>query len=170
VGGLPLIHAVAERMQIRNILYQHIIPQGNEEIPAVESLMLLIFNLTLGKDPLYELEDWVTSLDDRCLGYENLKRGRFNDDRFGRALDKLYMADRASLMTSLVVTVIKEFDLHLDRIHNDSTTVKAFGKIAGKTKTGLELKRGNSKDHRPDLKQSAQLHRGSWRTSCYHYP
>ena len=65
VGGLPLIHALAERMQIRNILYQHIIPHGNEAIPAVESLMLLIFNLTLGKDPLYELEDWVTSLDDR---------------------------------------------------------------------------------------------------------
>ena len=39
-------------------------------------------------------------------------------------------------------------------MHNDSTTVKAFGRIPGKTRTGLELARGNSKDHRPDLKQS----------------
>lgn len=44
-------------------------------------------------------------------------------------------------------------DLDIDRIHNDSTTVKAYGKIPGKTITGLELLRGNSKDHRPDLKQ-----------------
>ena len=28
---------------------------------------------------------------------------------------------------------------------------KAYGQIPGKTKTGLELKRGKSKDHRPDL-------------------
>ena len=153
VGGLPLINAVAERMRLREILYEYIAPHGNEDIPAVESLMLLIFNLTLGKAPLYELQEWVASIDGRCLGYGRLKRGRFNDDRFGRALDKLYMADRASLMTRLVVSVAEEFDLHLDRIHNDSTTVKAFGKIAGKTRTGLELKRGKSKDHRPDLKQ-----------------
>jgi len=153
VGGLPLIHAVAERMRLREILYEYIIPHGNEDIPSVESLMLLIFNLTLGKAPLYELEAWVGSIDGRCLGYEELEAGKFNDDRFGRALDKLYRVDRASLMTRLVVTGVKAFKLDMGRIHNDSTTVKAFGQIGGKTRTGLELKRGNSKDHRPDLKQ-----------------
>jgi len=153
VAGLPLIQVVAQRMNLRKILYRHIGTHGNEVVPAVESLMLLIFNLTLGKDPLYELEDWVSTLDARCLGYKKLKRGIFNDDRFGRALDKLYFCDRASLMTELVVGVVNEFDLNMDRIHNDSTTVKAFGKIPGKTRTGFELSRGNSKDHRPDLKQ-----------------
>jgi transposase len=153
VGGLPLIHAVAERMKLREILYEYIGTHGNEEIPAVESLMLLIFNLTRGKAPLYELEQWVSSLDGRCLGYEEFPLGKFNDDRFGRALDKLYRADRATLMTRLVVSTVKEFGLSLDRIHNDSTSVKAFGRMAGKTRTGFELKRGKSKDHRPDLKQ-----------------
>lgn len=113
VGGLPLIHAVAERMRLREIQYEYIAPHGNEDIPAVESLMLLIFNLTLGKAPLYALEEWVASIDGRCVGYKHLMQGRFNDDRFGRALDKLYMADRASLMTRLVVTVVKEFKLNL---------------------------------------------------------
>lgn len=153
VGGLPLIHAVMERMRLREILYEAIPGHGNEAVPAVETLMLLIGNLTLGKHPLYQLEEWVGSLDGRVLGYENLPRGCFNDDRFGRALDKLYWADRASLMTRLVVTMIKQFDLHMDRVHNDSTTLKAFGRIAGKTRTGLQLRRGHSKEHRPDLKQ-----------------
>lgn len=49
--------------------------------------------------------------------------------------------------------VVEEFNLDISRIHNDSTTIKAFGRIPGKTRTGLELKKGNSKDHRSDLKQ-----------------
>jgi transposase len=65
----------------------------------------------------------------------------------------LYAAARASLLTDIVTTTVKEFDLDLSRIHNDSTTVKACGKIPGRTKTGLELKNGDSKDYRPDLKQ-----------------
>ena len=153
VGGIPLIRVMAERMRLREILLGHIAPQGKEDIPAVESLLLLIFNLTLGKEPLYELEEWVASIDNRCIGYGQLESGRFTDDRFGRALDKLYLADRASLMTRLVVTMIKEFNINMGRIHNDSTTVKAFGTLHGKTRTGLELKRGKSKDYRPDLKQ-----------------
>jgi transposase len=153
VAGLPLICDIIERMGLRRMLYDAVGTHGNEDFPAVETLILLIINLTLGKQPLYELEQWVQSLDSRCLGYKSLPKGKFNDDRFGRALDKLYKADRATLMTRLVIEVVKAFDLKLDRIHNDSTSIKAFGKYPGKTETGFELKHGHSKDHRPDLKQ-----------------
>ena len=36
------------------------------------------------------------------------------------------MADRASLMTEFVTNVVREFNLDLARIHNDSTTLKAY--------------------------------------------
>ena len=55
VGGLPLLHAIADRMRLKDILYKYIPVHGNEDIPAVETLMLLVYNLILGKDPLYEL-------------------------------------------------------------------------------------------------------------------
>jgi transposase len=153
VGGLPLIHAITKRMRLKEILYKYMPAHGNEEIPAVETLMLLIYNLILGKYPLYELPEWVDSIDFRCINnaaYENVK---FTDDRFARVLTKLYQVDRASLMTEVVVLFVKEFNIALERLNNDSTTIKAFGKYPGTTKTGLALKRGNSKDHRPDLKQ-----------------
>src|SRR5210317_1907337 len=153
VGGLPLIHAIAERMRLKEILYKYIPAHGNEEIPAVETLMLLVYNLILGKDPLYQLQEWVESLDFRCINNEDYENVKFTDDRFGRVLNKLYLVDRASLMTELVVFFVKEFNIALERISNDSTSIKAFGRYPGKTKTGLELKKGNSKDHRPDLKQ-----------------
>jgi len=153
VGGLPLIHAIAERMRLKDILYKYIPAHGNEEIPAVETLMLLVYNLILGKDPLYELQEWVESLDFRCINNEDYENVKFNDDRFGRVLNKLYLVDRASLMTELVVFFVKEFHIAVERLSNDATTIKAFGRYPGRTKTGLELKKGKSKDHRPDLKQ-----------------
>jgi transposase len=153
VGGLPLIHAIAKRMRLKEILYKYIPAHGNEDIPAVETLMLLVYNLILGKDPLYQLQEWVESIDFRCINIGDYDKVEFNDDRFGRALNKLYMVDRASLMTEIVVSFVKEFEIALTRLSNDATTIKAFGKYPGRTKTGLELKRGNSKDHRPDLKQ-----------------
>jgi transposase len=102
---------------------------------------------------LYELQEWVESIDFRCINNEAYEHVKFNDDRFGRVLNKLYRVDRASLMTELVVLFVKEFNIGLERLSNDSTTIKAFGRYPGRTITGLELKNGKSKDHRPDLKQ-----------------
>lgn len=153
VGGLPLIHAIAKRMRLKEILYKYIPVHGNEDIPAVETLVLLVYNLILGKDPLYEMEEWVESIDFRCINNEDYENVKFNDDRFGRVLNKLYLVDRASLMTEIVVSFVKEFEIALTQLSNDSTSIKAFGRYPGKTRTGLELKKGHSKDHRPDLKQ-----------------
>jgi transposase len=153
VGALPIIRNIVQRTKLRQILYEYIPPHGNEIIPAVESLIVVIYNLALGKAPLYELEQWAASLDYKGLGHTEPLQGQFNDDRFGRALDKLYKADRASITTRLVTTIVKEFHLDMSQIHNDSTTVKACGLIPGRTRSGLELKRGLSKDYRPDLKQ-----------------
>ena len=150
---MPLLHAIAERMRLKDILYKYIPAHGNEEIPAVETLMLLVYNLILGKDPLYQLQEWVESLDFRCINNEDYEDVKFTDDRFGRVLNKLYLVDRASLMTELVMFFVKEFDIAVERLSNDSTSIKAFGRYPGRTRTGLELKNGNSKDHRPDLKQ-----------------
>jgi transposase len=153
VGALPLIHRIAARMGLRALLDAAIQAHGNDQVPVVDTLMLLIYNLALGKDPLYELAEWVESIDRRVIGYQALEPERFSDDRFARSLDRLYQADRASLMTELVLAFSRAFNVDLSRIHNDSTTVKAYGAYPGKTGTGFELKQGHSKDHRPDLKQ-----------------
>lgn len=153
VAGIPLIKSITDKLAIGDILAKYIKPYGNEKIPVIDTLLLLIWNITLGRQPLYELEQWIKGIDSRCHGLSNKSIGSLNDDRFGRALDKLYFADRASLMTEIVIKMIHAVDLDISRIHNDSTTVKAYGKIPGTTRTGLRLARGNSKDHRPDLKQ-----------------
>jgi transposase len=68
-------------------------------------------------------------------------------------LDRLFEADRASLLTTLVVQAVRAFDVQTAQIHNDSTSIKFSGAYARQKPNAVQLRRGFSKDHRPDLKQ-----------------
>jgi transposase len=82
-----------------------------------------------------------------------------NDDRVGRTLDKLFDADRASLITATVLGVIADFDVATTQLHNDSTTVTVTGSYPdadGRERGGKPtpaIRHGHNKDFRPDLKQ-----------------
>ena len=153
IGELPIVRAYAERLGLRHIISRYLPSHGNERIAAVDSLMIMVYNIACGRQPVYELEHWANRLGGRVLPGNGAGMNMLNDDRFGRVLDKLYMADRASLATEIAVETTRIEQLEHTRVHNDSTTVKAYGRIAGTTRTGLCLARGLSKDHRPDLKQ-----------------
>src|SRR6266542_1646767 len=85
--------------------------------------------------------------------------GLLNDDRVGRALARLFDADRASLLNRLVLDAVERFDIDCSQLHNDSTSVRFSGVYTGATgrprggKPTPAISRGHSKDHRPDLKQ-----------------
>ncbi|MGI9295833.1 MAG: IS1634 family transposase [Pseudomonadales bacterium] len=154
IGVIPLLQQVAHRLRFDELLAAYIPAHGNEKIAAAQSLLLLVFNITCGRQPLYELPQWTTKYDGRLFGWDTqLSPSLFNDDRFARALDKLYQADRASLMTDLVVSMVQALQLDLSQIHNDSTSIKSCGHMPGQTRSGLRFAHGHSKDHRPDLKQ-----------------
>jgi len=118
LGGLPLVAHIIRQMHLREILTEHLRLSGREAISSVDALVLLVMNLAVAKDPLYELADWIESLDLRPLGFKQRPNARFADDRFGRALDKLFESDRASLQTRLVLAAIRAFGVELNRIHN----------------------------------------------------
>jgi transposase len=151
ISGIPLIKSVSEMLGLKSIFKKYIPSYGNETVASASALLFLIWNITLGRQPLYELSQWIRGIEPKCHGLDKDQVASFNDDRFARALDKLYAVDRATLMTDIVVTMIKKINLDMGRVHNDSTTVKAYGKIAGVTKDGLRMAKGNNKDKRPDL-------------------
>jgi transposase len=57
------------------------------------------------------------------------------------------------LQTRIVLAVMTGFDLKMEQIHNDTTSVMVRGAYDGQNAKGVQLKRGHSKEHRPDLKQ-----------------
>ncbi len=153
LGEMPLLQTMIQNLRFREVLQSYVKSHGNETIPAVDTLLLMVCNITCGRQPLYELPEWIDRLEHRSLGKVDTGGCLFNDDRFGRALDKLFEADRASLVIDIVLRVIEATGVDLSQLHNDSTTVKTTGQMPGKSATGLQFKLGHSKDHRPDLKQ-----------------
>ena len=113
-----------------------------------DALLTLMKNILIDRNALYAIAEWAGLFDAGLLS-----QGKINDDKLARALDRLFAADRATLQTRIVLAVIKGFDLKMDQIHNDTTSVTVSGAYDGQNPKAVQLKRGHNKERRPDLKQ-----------------
>ncbi len=143
VGPLPVIQHTLDTLQVGEILAKA--RPLKAYVPAIE---LLIKSLLVQPNAIYRVRQWSQLYSPHWVG-----PGTIGDDAIGRALDRLFEADRASLLTSLALSAINHFDLDISRVHNDSTSIKLSGAYAHQNPAGIQLRRGFSKDHRPDLKQ-----------------
>jgi transposase len=144
VGCLPIIDRFLDRMG----LHQELLLVLRNKSYA-DAVMTVLKNILIDREALYAIEDWV----DRHKPALGEDLSPINDDRIGRSLDRLYEADRATLQTKIVLRTTKSFDLKMDRIHSDTTSVSVTGEYRDQAENAVQLKRGHSKDHRPDLKQ-----------------
>lgn len=150
LGGMPIAKYFLNRVGAAEAFDRHVQSDPRDKISVANTLTILLMNIILERFPLYKMSAW--SKERGLLTEEDA--GRLNDDRVGRALDRLFKADRAALLTDIVLSAIREFDLDTSRVHNDSTTVTLHGQYDGyKTTKAAKPKRGHNKDHRPDLKQ-----------------
>lgn len=161
VGGLPMVNRLLARMRLQEFLRDALPKEdGRTKLSATKALLVLLRNLLLSREPIYGVGEWAARHAPDLLGLSEKEVGLLNDDRVGRALDKLFAADVSSLVLSVATHVVKEFGLRLDELHNDSTTVSFFGAYLDAALEGRTLGRptlaitfGHNKDHRPDLKQ-----------------
>jgi len=142
LGPLPIVQKFINILGIRQLLCQAIGQADHAEV-----LETLVQSVLLRPDALYRVSQWAANFED------GLVRKNLNDDIIGRALDKLFKADRASLLTKLSVVAMSKFKIGTDQLHNDSTSVKFSGSYEQQSPKAAQIKRGHSKDHRPDLKQ-----------------
>jgi transposase len=160
VGAAPLVRRFLDRLHFETLLTRYL-PQATrrpEDVPTAVTLGVLVTNLLLARQPLYALPQWVAQRVPEHLGLHPGQANFLGDDRFGRALDRLYHADRASLLTALVSHTVREFDIDLTQLHNDTTTVTFAGAYhnqepAEHSDRPPRITFGYNKDHRPDLKQ-----------------
>ena len=119
----------------------------------------MIRNLIVHREPVYALGEWAAPFDPTLLGLGAGDVDALNDDRVGRALLRLFDADRASLLTELVLRAVDRFSIDCSQLHNDSTSVTfsgAYRNATGTTRGGKAtpaIAFGHNKDHRADLKQ-----------------
>jgi transposase len=160
VGAAPVVHRFLERLQIGSLLSRQLPPATRrpEAIPTSRVLGVLLHNLLLARRPLYALPQWAARRVPEHLGLSVGQAALLSDDRLGRALDRLYRADRASMLTRLIAHAVREFAIDLTQFHNDTTTVTFTGAYrhqapAEQRDRPPRITFGYNKDHRPDLKQ-----------------
>ena len=159
LGGLPMVNHIRDRLGLAALLGQALGEvDGRAKLAPAAAIRLVISNLVLGREPLYALGEWAARYDPALLGLSDAEVGAINDDRVGRALDALFDADRASLLTAVMLRAIEEFSVDTCQLHNDSSISVhgAYHHADGTARAGKAtpvITHGHSKDHRPDLKQ-----------------
>lgn len=128
LGGVPVVNHFWDRLRLDAVLARWM-PTRDRRclLDPVVAIRLVVVNLLVGRRPLYALGEWAAPFAPHLLGLPDGDTGWLNDDRIGRALDRLFDADRASLMTDLVVGAIAEFGVDTSEMHNDSTSVSVYG-------------------------------------------
>lgn len=150
IGALPILRHFEKMIRVRDVFEKHIPGDARDKIAVHQTLLVLIYNVALERYPLYKVGQWAV---ERNLVDHGLVTC-CNDDRVGRALDRLFYADRSAILTDIVLDALRVFSINTDRIHNDSTTVTLTGDYEKyKNTKAAQPKRGHNKDHRPDLKQ-----------------
>lgn len=158
LGPLPIINRFLDRLGVDAVLEQALQADPRSRMPPAKALGVVLRNLIEQRRPLYGLGEWVAERDPSVLGLAGTS-ARLNDDCVGRALERLFDADRALLQTEVVVSAIRHFAIECTEFHNDSTSITLTSDYAaanGDSQRGqatLKVGHGHNKDHWPDLKQ-----------------
>jgi transposase len=161
IAALPILEHFLGRLRLRDFLHDHLPREdGRTRVPTATALLVLLRNLLISREPLYGIGEWAARHEPELLGLSDMRLSALNDDRIGRALDRLFDANIPALALKVAAHAVREFDVSLDELHNDSTTVTFHGDYESaereRTLRGrlrLAVTWGHNKDHRPDLKQ-----------------
>lgn len=161
VGALPILNQILERVRLEEFLQEYLPKEdGRTKLPTAKTLLVLLRNVLVSREPIYGVGEWAARHAPDLLGLGPQDVQRLNDDRVGRALDRLFLADVPSLVLAVAGHMVRTFHLSLDELHNDSTSISFFGAYSRADgerrylgRPTLAITFGHSKDHRPDLKQ-----------------
>src|ERR1700751_3624145 len=146
VGALPILNRFIERMGLEEELTLALKNPG-----YADALLALIKNILVERNALYAVGEWVALYDVGLVA-----QGKIGDDKLGRALDRLFAADRAHLQTRIVLAVMNGFDLKMEQIHNDTTSVMVRGAYNGQNAKAVQLQ-ARAQQRAPTRSQAARL-------------
>ncbi len=161
VAALPILDHVLEKLRLAEFLHEHLPGEDQRtRIATANTLLVLLKNILLAREPLYGVGAWARRYVPELLGLAPEQVTALNDDRAGRSLDHLFDAAIPTLTLRVAQHLVRVFGVSLDELHNDSTTITFHGdyehadeerSLRGQLCQAITW--GHNKDHRPDLKQ-----------------
>ena len=122
VGALPAIVSYFERLDLAATIDRLVPWEG--DVPLGTLVEVLTANRLLQPKALFRVGQWArtTALTD----YYGLTVEQLNDDRLGRALERL-AAHAPTIQAALVLKAIEQFRLDVHQIHYALATVGLYG-------------------------------------------
>lgn len=119
---------------------------------AVQAMVLNA--LGFSSRALYLMPQYMVNKPVELLIAAGLQAEDFNDDTLGRSLEQLYEAGVTDVFAQVAARALAVYGLRHRFYHLDSSSFHLHGQyLAEGSEEGIEITYGDSKDHRPDLKQ-----------------
>jgi len=159
LGAMPIVNHFLSRLGLDGALERAVANDDARLLLAPAKVLgVVVRNLVVHHGPVYAMGEWASTYDADLLGLSEREVAGLNDDRVGRMLTRLFDADRASLLTGVVLDMVRTFDIDCSQLHNDSTSITLSGVNYPEVTTRgnqpvPQPAFGHNKDSRPDLRQ-----------------
>jgi transposase len=131
IGALPAIVHYFERLDLAATIDRLVPWEG--EVPLGTLVEVLIANRLLRPKALFRVGEWARSAE--VTDYYGLTVEQLNDDRLGRALERL-AAHAPTIQAALVLKAIEHFQLNVHQIHYDISNAELYGAYKVETAEG----------------------------------
>lgn len=122
LGALPVLYALLEVLQVREIINRHCPTKAEVDHGTVA--MVLVLNRLMMPLPLYQVADWLAQT---VLIYTlGVPASKFNDDRLGRTLDAISQHHR-EIWQDIVHRAFVQAEIDLSLIFYDLTAFVVHG-------------------------------------------
>ncbi len=125
---LGLVAGLIDEIGIVELINEQLGEHLAEKISAGQVIKGMIMNgLGLVSSPLYLFSRfWEGKATEHLLG-AGIKAEYLNDDRLGRVLDSLYQTGLNQIFISIVLAVVKKYQIDVKEVHLDSTSFSVQG-------------------------------------------
>lgn len=154
VGALPTIVAYLEKMKLGETIDDVVPWEG--DVPLGTLVEVMICNRLLNPKAQYKIGEWARKAG--VCDYFDVTEEQLNDDRLGRALERV-CKHAFSVQSQLLLHVIKKFKLDVRNIHYDISNVELYGAYErqlgedGRAQFGPTPAYGRTKSGRKNVKQ-----------------
>ena len=125
LGALPVLYALFEVLQVRQIVNRHCPTAA--EIDHGTVVLVLALNRLMAPRPLYKIADWLAQT--VLVHHLGVPAEKFNDDRLGRTLDTISQQGQA-IWQDIVDQALRRTQLDLSLIFYDLSAYIAHGEYA----------------------------------------
>jgi transposase len=158
---LGLIAGIVDELGLVELADQELKTHKLQQVSPGQVLKAMILNgLGFVSAPLYLFSEFFVGKPVEHLLGPGVKAEHLNDDRLGRVLDEVYEQGTTMFFLKVALQAAKRFGVRVEQMHLDSTSFAVDGEYAGELPDGasdepkaIQICRGYSRDHRPELKQ-----------------